>query len=115
VDGIFVWREPQQDVKCGYDHHFFDVVITHEDTEKHKPHAEPLEKALAQLGGNKEKAVMIGDSDKDLGAAKNAGVDSILFYPKEHERFYRLDDLKRFGPTYVVDDFREVLKICSKE
>lgn len=95
-------------------HHFFDVVIAYEDTEKHKPYAEPLEKALERLDGTKEMAVMIGDSDKDLGAAKNAGVDSILFYPKEHSKFYKLDDLKQFEPTYVIDDFREVLAICSE-
>lgn len=94
-------------------HHFFDIVIAHEDTEEHKPHPAPLEKALSELGGTKEQAVMIGDSDKDIGAGKNAGVDSILFYPEDHERFYDLDELKRFEPTYIIDDFRAVLGIVQ--
>ena len=90
---------------------FFDVIIASEDTEKHKPHPEPLEKALALLGGTKAEAFMIGDSDKDMGAGLNAGVDSILFYPKEHAKFYKLSELEKLKPTHVVEDFREILRL----
>jgi len=93
-------------------HHFFDIVIANEDTVRHKPHPEPLEKALALLGGSKKEAVMIGDSDKDIGAGSNAGIDSILFYPDAHEKFYDLDELKAFNPTYTVRDFREILDLA---
>ena len=92
-------------------HQFFDAVVTYEDTVKHKPHPEPLEKALQQLRGNAAQAVMIGDSDKDIGAAHNAGVDSILYFPPSHTKFYRLDDLKQLHPTYIVDDLRQILEI----
>ena len=91
--------------------HYFDVIIAADDTEHHKPHPEPLEKALEMLHGTKDKAVMIGDSDKDLGAALNAGVDSILFYPPEHKKFYDLATLSELKPTHVVDDFRQILEI----
>ncbi|HKU18896.1 MAG TPA: HAD-IA family hydrolase [Candidatus Saccharimonadales bacterium] len=91
--------------------HYFDAIIANEDTERHKPHPEPLEKALELLGGSKNRAVMIGDSDKDLGAAQNAAIDSILFYPPEHKKFYRLAELQKLKPTYVVEDFRKVLDI----
>lgn len=87
----------------------FDVIIAGDDVTHHKPHPESLEKALAALGGTKEQAVMIGDSDKDLGAAKNFGIDSILFYPPEHGVFYKLETLKEHEPTYVVDDFTKIL------
>lgn len=90
---------------------FFDAVIAADDTTHHKPHPEPLELALHELGGVKETAVMVGDSDKDLGAAKNAGIDSILFYPKDHAKFYDLEKLQLLEPTYVVSDFREVIDI----
>ncbi len=92
-------------------HDYFDAVIANEDTVNHKPHPEPLEKALQELGGTKEKAIMIGDSDKDIEAAKNAGVDSILFYPDEHKTFYDLDELQKFGPTHTVTDFRKIIDI----
>ena len=92
-------------------HRLFDVVITHDDVTEHKPNPESLNKALVELGGNKDEAIMIGDSQSDLGAAVNAGVDSVLFYPPEHEKFYNLELLKQHKPTYIVDDFRKVIKI----
>lgn len=90
---------------------FFSVIVAGDDVTHHKPHPEPLEKAIEALGGTKDKAVMIGDSDKDLGAAANAGVDSILFFPSEHEKFYDLEKLKELKPTYIVDDLRKLLRI----
>jgi pyrophosphatase PpaX len=90
---------------------FFQVVVAGDDVKNHKPHPEPLEKALDELGGNKSDAIMIGDSDKDIGAAKNAGIDSILFYPPEHKKFYDLEKLRQLNPTHVVSDFRQILEI----
>lgn len=92
-------------------HHYFDVVVANEDTTRHKPHPEPLEKALQQLGGHKAAAVMVGDSNNDIGAATNAGVDSILFFPPEHAKFYKLDGLKEYRPTHIVEDFRKILQL----
>jgi len=90
---------------------FFHVIVAGDDVQNHKPHPEPLEKALEELGGTKQDAIMIGDSDKDLGAANNAGIDSILFYPPEHKKFYNLTKLEQHKPTYTVSDFRQILKI----
>lgn len=92
-------------------HHYFDVVIANEDTQQHKPHPEPLEKALEQLKGSKEGSIMIGESDKDISAANNAQVDSILFYPDSHEKFYDLENLKTLNPTHIVNDFRQIIDI----
>jgi HAD superfamily hydrolase (TIGR01549 family) len=104
--------ENVQHILEGYDMlHYFDAIISNRDTERHKPHPEPLEKALELLGGTKEKAIMIGDSDKDLGAGLNAGIDTILFYPPEHKKFHNMDKLKEFKPTYIVEDFRKILEI----
>lgn len=90
---------------------FFQAVVAYDDTKNHKPHPEPLEKAIELLGGTKEQALMIGDSDKDLGAAKNANIDSALFYPPEHAKFYKLSTLQKLNPTYVVSDLRQILDI----
>lgn len=89
----------------------FHVIVAGDDTLYHKPNPEPLELAIKLLGGNKELSVMIGDSDKDLGAAKNAGVDSILFYPTEHRKFYDIAKLNKFEPTFIVNDFRQILDL----
>jgi pyrophosphatase PpaX len=92
-------------------HHYFDVVIANEDTNQHKPHPEPIIKALEELKGSKDKSVMIGDSDKDIGAANNALIDSILFYPDSHEKFYDFKELKILNPTHIVHDFRDIIDI----
>ncbi|HUG65279.1 MAG TPA: HAD-IA family hydrolase [Gaiellaceae bacterium] len=55
----------------------FDVVVAHEDTERHKPDAEPVLLAVAKLGGSTDEAVYVGDSPFDIGAAKAAGVYSV--------------------------------------
>lgn len=90
---------------------YFDAIVSGDETTNHKPHPEPLEIGLKLLGGSKATAVMIGDSDKDLGAAQNAGIDSILFYPEEHKKFYDLEELKSHNPTHIVEDFKEILMI----
>jgi pyrophosphatase PpaX len=91
--------------------HFFSAIVAGNEVQHYKPHPEPLEKGLALLGGDKASAIMIGDTDKDIGAANNLGIDSILFYPKEHEKFYDLVELKKHNPTHVVENFKEVLDL----
>lgn len=91
----------------------FNVVVTGDDVTHIKPHAEPLEKALRALDTSKETAIMVGDSDKDLGAAVNTGVDSVLFYPPEHRKYYQLEHLQTHRPTYVIQDFRKLLDIVA--
>jgi pyrophosphatase PpaX len=55
----------------------FDVVVAHEDTERHKPDPDPVLLAIEKLGGVPEEAVYVGDSPFDIGAAKAAGVFAI--------------------------------------
>lgn len=90
---------------------FFDVIVSGDEVEHHKPHPEPLEKGLRMLRGSKDLAIMIGDTEKDIGAANNLGINSILFYPAEHKKFYNFEELKKHKPTYIVQDFREILDI----
>jgi phosphoglycolate phosphatase-like HAD superfamily hydrolase len=55
---------------------------------------------------------MVGDSASDIGAANNAGVDSILFFPPSHSRFYDIEKLKNLQPTYIIEDFRDIVRIA---
>jgi pyrophosphatase PpaX len=55
----------------------FDVVVTAEDTERHKPHPEPLLYALEQFGVEPESATYVGDSPFDIEAARAAGMRAI--------------------------------------
>jgi pyrophosphatase PpaX len=57
---------------------YFDVVITCNDTDAHKPDPRPLLMALEKLGAAKDEAIMLGDTRFDIGCCANAGVDSVL-------------------------------------
>ena len=82
--------------------HLFDVIVSADDTDKHKPDPTPIYIALDRLGSDKECAVFVGDSDKDTGAAHNAGVPLLLFAPIQHELFYDLESLKS-EPSVVAN------------
>ena len=56
---------------------FFDVVVGSEDTERHKPHPEPVLKALELLDARPEQAAYVGDSPFDVAAARAAGVFAV--------------------------------------
>jgi len=90
---------------------YFDTILTAETVTKHKPDPQIIDLAITRLKGNKDSAIMIGDSVSDLGAANNAHIDSILFYPQHNHLFYSLDTLKSFKPTYVVSEFAQLLHI----
>jgi HAD superfamily hydrolase (TIGR01549 family) len=85
----------------------FDFILSADDVMQHKPHPEIIEKALAQFGVDGTKAIMIGDSSKDIEAANNAGIASALMYPKSHELFYDLEKLKSYKPTFIFSGFAE--------
>lgn len=83
----------------------FDLVISVNDVKVHKPDPEGILFAIEKFGVDPADAVMIGDSDKDLGAAKNAKIDSILFYPESHELVYDRAYLESFNPVATVRDW----------
>ena len=56
----------------------FPVVIGIDDVTKTKPHPEGLLTALHRLGVPPERALMVGDTGADIGAAKAAGCWSCL-------------------------------------
>ena len=55
----------------------FEVVIAHEDTDRHKPEADPVLAALEWLSAEPPQAAYVGDSPFDIQAAKAAGVFAV--------------------------------------
>jgi pyrophosphatase PpaX len=51
----------------------FEVVVAHEDTERHKPDPDPVLTAVERLGAEPGEAAYVGDSPFDIRAAKSAG------------------------------------------
>jgi phosphoglycolate phosphatase len=56
---------------------YFEVLIGHEDVDNHKPHPEPIHKALEVMGHTLEMVWMIGDTRLDLEASQRAGIDAV--------------------------------------
>jgi len=55
----------------------FDVVVTSDDTELHKPHPDPILRALELLEASANEAAYVGDSTFDVRAGNAAGVFTV--------------------------------------
>jgi pyrophosphatase PpaX len=55
----------------------FDVVVAHEDTDRHKPDPAPVLAAVERIGAEPAAAAYVGDSPFDIRAARSAGVFAV--------------------------------------
>lgn len=88
-----------------------DVVITPEDTTKHKPEAEPVLKACDILAVRPEETIMVGDSHFDILCGKNAGAKACLV----KYTALPIDMIMLHTPEYLVDEIKDILKIVREE
>ncbi len=70
------------------------------DETRSKPHPLMLEEILAEVGVEKERSVMIGDSVYDLEMAQRMGMDSVGVTYGVHDSMR----LSAFDPVTIVDD-----------
>ena len=85
---------------------FFDAIVTYEDVKNPKPHKDIPLKALELLGVDKKSAIMVGDTDADIQAGKNAGIKTVgVTYG------WMGEDIKKSKPDFVIDNIEELLKI----
>lgn len=57
---------------------YFSSILGYNDVNKPKPNPDMINKILETHKIEKKNAQLVGDSNKDIVAAKNAGIDSIL-------------------------------------
>lgn len=92
--------------KLGVDH-FFDLIVTGDDVENHKPSPEGILKFVNHFGLKPERVLMIGDSVADVKASREAGIKiaSVLWdsYAKEKVKnlksdyyFHSVEELNNF-------------------
>jgi pyrophosphatase PpaX len=87
-----------------------DRFVTLEDTTHHKPHPEPLLRALKLLGSiPKERAAYVGDSPFDVEAAKAAGLTSVAV----SWGAFSEDALRAAEPDHLVPDIRSAVDVIS--
>jgi pyrophosphatase PpaX len=86
----------------------FDVVVAWEDTERHKPHPDPILHALDRLDSEPSQAAYVGDSPFDLQAARAAGVFGIA---ATWGRIHAHERLAEAQPDAIVSKPDELLAI----
>ncbi len=86
----------------------FDVVITSDDTERHKPSPDPILAAVDRLGAEPGDAAYVGDSPFDIRAAKAAGVFAIAV---AWGGIHAADVLMREAPDAFVRHAEELLGV----
>lgn len=85
----------------------FEVVVFHDDTERHKPHPEPLLHAMTSAGARPEETAYVGDSVHDVAAGRAARVTTIaaLWGP------FPRHELEAAGPDRLADTPADVVTL----
>jgi putative hydrolase of the HAD superfamily len=93
-------------------HHYFDHVITSEDTGHKKPSPEPFQKALEVLGTKPSETIMIGDwADRDIVGAK--GLKIRTAWAKYGNTFETKPS--ESGAEFELDDIYQLAEIIKSE
>lgn len=90
---------------------YVDAIVTVDDVVNPKPHAEPVLKALEQLGVQPSQALMVGDSAVDMKSAVAAGVTAVgVAWSLKGAAI-----LREAGADYIIDDMRELYALAGLE
>ncbi len=84
---------------------FFDIVLGSDSVREQKPSPVPLLEVMKRFGAAKDEAVMIGDSNYDIEAARAAGIKAFAVTYGFRSR----ESLK--DADYIIDKFDELLNI----
>jgi phosphoglycolate phosphatase len=83
---------------------FFEIIVSGDSLPKKKPDPMPLLHAAEHFGVEPRAALMLGDSQSDVKAARAAGFRIIcVSYGYNHGQ-----DIRDFGPDAVIDSFTEL-------
>ena len=86
----------------------FQIVICSRQLKIHKPKPDGILAVLDTLRVEKTNSVYVGDARTDLQAAANAGIASVLFFPKCHRETHDYQDLLRHNPTHIVKTHKQL-------
>ena len=84
----------------------FDVVVSADDTERHKPDPAPLLLALERLGAKPSDGAYVGDSPFDVEAARAAGLRAIAV---TWGGIHNQERLRLAGPDIIVSTTAELI------
>ncbi|MCU7796848.1 MAG: phosphoglycolate phosphatase [Candidatus Thiodiazotropha sp. (ex Myrtea spinifera)] len=91
-------------------HDDFEIVIAGDTLPKKKPDPLPLLHAAEQLGVVPADALMIGDSQSDVKAARAAGFQIVcMSYGYNHG-----EDIRNYNPDAVIDTLTEIRSLLEE-
>ncbi|MDM8523778.1 HAD-IA family hydrolase [Desulfococcaceae bacterium HSG8] len=76
---------------------YFDLVITALDSDRPKPHPDPLIMALEHFKIDPSHAIYVGDSEVDEAAAKAAGVPFVAYDNRSLDAEFHITGLEQIG------------------
>lgn len=88
---------------------YMDVIVSPEDTDKHKPLGDPALKACELLNILPTEAIMVGDSHNDILCGKNAGCKTCLV----KYTALPLESLMKYEPDYIIDSIEDLAEITQ--
>ena len=88
---------------------YFDLVIGARDDLAKKPSAEPIHYILQKFNTSTDQAVMVGDSEADIMAAKNAEIKCVAVTYGYRSK----QQLSALQPDFMVDAIKELLPIIK--
>jgi len=88
---------------------YFDLVIGATKDLAKKPSAEPINYILQKLKIEPAAAIMIGDSEPDILAARSAGIHSVAVTYGYRSRL----QLEKHNPDFIIDDINELTEIVE--
>jgi len=90
-------------------HHFFDIVITFDDTGKTKPSEEPFILALKKLNALPHEAIMVGDwPERDILGGAKIGMKTVF------ARYGDIFGTKESGADFEINDISELIDIIDR-
>jgi len=82
---------------------YFDTLVTPEDTQLHKPDAQPALLAMSRLGSDKANTVFVGDAQYDILSGRAAGIDTVFV------NWSHMDpDALPVQPTWKIDRMEDL-------
>jgi len=90
--------------------HFFDVVITYDETRERKPSPVPFNMALKELNLKADECLMIGDwAERDMVGAKAVGMKTVF------ARYGDTFNTENPDSDYDINSISELVNIVKKE
>lgn len=86
---------------------YFRLLLGGDSLPNRKPHPEPIEKVIKDLGGAPERTIVVGDSPVDCEAAKGAGAYAI----GAAYGFRGRGELEAAGCDIIIDDFSSLKSV----